>query len=187
MQFSFIKTKRLVIREYSDEYLAQVFDYRSDPRVYKTYTKKHDTKEDLAEYLKNNITEFNKDNGYSVFIVLLKDIVIGEVAISYWDYNNEKNAIGYAIRPEYQKNGYGYEAVLAVVEYMFERMGRNRIQADVEFDNAASIALLKKVGFKEEGLLRQVEYKNGQWNDSYLYAILKDDWIHKRDKIVDNC
>ena len=49
------------------------------------------------------------------------------------------------------------------------------------------VLVLKKVGFIEEGLLRQVEYKNGQWNDSYLYAILKDDWIHKRDKIVDNC
>jgi ribosomal-protein-alanine N-acetyltransferase len=158
-----------------------VFEYRSDPRIYESYTKKQDSKEALAEYLKKYITEFNKEDGYSVFVVFLQDKVIGEVAISYWDHNNEKNAIGYAIRPEYQRNGYAYEAVVAVIEYMFETMHRNRIQAGVDYDNIASIALLKKVGFKEEGHFRQTEYKNGEWKDSYLFALLKEDWIKTKE------
>ncbi|MHB0897663.1 MAG: GNAT family N-acetyltransferase [Spirochaetales bacterium] len=177
MQFQSIKTKRLAIREYSDEYLDQVFEYRSDPRIYESYTKKHETKEDLKEYLKKYITEFNQEDGYTVFIILKNDKVIGEVAISYWDHNNEKNAIGYAVSPEYQKNGYAYEAVTAIVKYMFETMNRNRIQAGTDYNNEASIALLKKLGFKEEGHFRQAEYKNGEWRDSYLFALLKEDWL----------
>ena len=176
MQFQDIKTNRLIIREYSNEYLDQVYEYRSDPRIYGHYSKKQNSKEELKEYLKKNITEFDKEDGYSVFVVLLNEKVIGEVAISYWDHNNEKNRIGFAIKPEYQQQGYGYEAVSAVVEYMFDTMHRNRIQAEHEYDNGASRALLKKLGFREEGHLRQTEYRDGEWIDSYCYGILREDW-----------
>ena len=182
MQFEDIKTDRLLIREYSDQYLEQLFEYRSDPRVYLWYTKKQNSIEDLKEYLKSNITEFDKDNGYSVFVILLEDKVIGDIAISYWDYDNERSALGYAIRPEYQRLGYGYEAVNALINFMFEVMKQNRIQAGVDYNNKASIGLLRKLGFRREGYFRQTEYKNGEWKDSCLYAILREDWVKNRSK-----
>ena len=75
MPFQDIKTKRLVIREYSDMYLEQVFEFRSDPSIYSSYTKKQNTKDELKAYLKENITEFNKQDGYSVFLILLEEKV----------------------------------------------------------------------------------------------------------------
>jgi len=42
--------------------------------------------------------------------------------------------------------------------------------------------LLRKLGFKEEGYLRQSEYKNGKWEDSYLFGMIRDDWIQRNDK-----
>ncbi|MCE1169669.1 MAG: GNAT family N-acetyltransferase [Sphingobacteriia bacterium] len=119
MQFEDIKTNRLLIREYSDQYLEQLFEYRSDPRVYLWYTKKQNSVEDLKEYFKSNITEFNKDNGY----------------------------------------------------------------AGVDYNNKASIGLLKKLGFRREGYFRQTEYKKGEWKDSCLYAILREDWV-KNNNII---
>jgi len=176
MSFQGIKTKRLVIREYSDMYLDQVFEFRSDPSIYSSYTKKQNTKEELKAYLKENITEFNKLDGYSVLLILLDEKVIGEIAIMYWDHNNEKNEIGYAIGPMYRRNGYAYEAVSEIIKYMFETMRRNRIQASTDYDNESSKRLLKKLGFIEEGHFRQTEYKDGVWKDSCSYGLLKEDY-----------
>ena len=173
MQFQDIKTKRLVIREYSDMYLERVFEFRSDPSIYSSYTKKQNTKDELKVYLKENITEFNKQDGYSVFLILLEEKVIGEIAIMYWDHNNEKSEIGYAIGPMYRRKGYAYEAVSEIVKYMFETMKRNRLQAATDYDNNASRRLLMKLGFIEEGPFRQTEYKDGVWKNSCSYGLLR--------------
>jgi [ribosomal protein S5]-alanine N-acetyltransferase len=176
MPFQDIKTKRLVIREYSDMYLEQVFEFRSDQSIYSSYTKKQNTKDELKAYLNENITEFNKQDGYSVLLILLGEKVIGEIAIMYWDHNNEKNEIGYAIGPMYRRNGYAYEAISEIIKYMFEMLKRNRIQASTDYDNKASRRLLKKLGFIEEGHFRQTEYKDVVWKDSCSYAFLREDY-----------
>lgn len=59
---------------------------------------------------------------------------------------------------------------------MFRELNRNRIQAEVDERNIASWKLLKKLGFVQEAVLRESEYYDGKWEDSFVFAMLKSDW-----------
>ncbi len=58
--------------------------------------------------------------------------------------------------------------------FAFQRLGLHRVQASVVPENSASVAVLKKNGFQEEGLLRQGNFGN-EFRDTLILAILRDD------------
>ena len=79
--------------------------------------------------------------------------------------------IGYALDERYAGKGIASEAVLLMVHFAFYSLYLNRVEAYVSPTNIASIRVLEKVGFLQEGLLKQLIYINGNWEDHYIYAI----------------
>jgi len=65
----------------------------------------------------------------------------------------------------------------AVVQYGFEKMGLNRIEGMSLPENIPSIKLLKKLGFQEEGTLREYAFFRGQFRDFKMFSLLKKDFI----------
>jgi len=57
-----------------------------------------------------------------------------------------------------------------------------RIQADADSQNIASRRVLEKVGFEKEGVLRKLYFEQGEWRDSVLYSIMREEW--KKPKIL---
>ena len=68
------------------------------------------------------------------------------------------------------------EALRAVIQNGFGRMGLNRIDALVYTENDRSIRLLQGLGFQEEGILRDFFYLNGRFYDHYLLSLLQREW-----------
>jgi RimJ/RimL family protein N-acetyltransferase len=83
--------------------------------------------------------------------------------------------IGFTIAPEYQGRGYATEAVRLLAGYLFGR-GKHRITASCDARNAASAALLERLGMRREGHLRQSTWAKGEWTDDLLYGLLRDEW-----------
>lgn len=81
--------------------------------------------------------------------------------------------VGYAMDEIYVGKGIVSEAVELVVQFAFEQIGLHRVEAYVSTENSASIRVLEKSGFQQEGLLRKLLYINGQWVDHYMYARLE--------------
>lgn len=90
--------------------------------------------------------------------------------------------IGYALAPSERGKGYGTEAVKIIVDYLFLARPVVRIQATTDPNNLASQKLLRKAGFKREGTIRKHIFMRGEWRDSYLYSILREEW--KRPKAL---
>lgn len=90
-----------------------------------------------------------------------------------------KAELGYWLGADYHSQGIMTEALGAVVCYGFNIMGLHRIYAYTSTQNMPSRALLRKVGFVEEGILRQNDKRDGVWDDSVLTAILKSDLVVK--------
>jgi [ribosomal protein S5]-alanine N-acetyltransferase len=65
-----------------------------------------------------------------------------------------------------------------VSEFGFTELGLHRISAAIGPDNAASIAVVTKLGMQYEGRLRDHVFTNGAWRDSLLYSILSNQWGH---------
>jgi len=78
---------------------------------------------------------------------------------------------------EYRGRGYGKDMLLTLIKYGFEQLNLNRIWCEV-YSNNDSIYLYKKIGFKEEGHLRQTVYKDNEYLDSYILGMLKSDYEH---------
>ena len=84
--------------------------------------------------------------------------------------------IGYWIGVPYWGRGYASEAAAALVRYGFEELNLNRIFAAYFARNAASGNVLRKIGMKHEGTLRQGAKKWGEYQDLEMYAILRGEW-----------
>jgi [ribosomal protein S5]-alanine N-acetyltransferase len=97
----------------------------------------------------------------------------------FYDFQNQAMAeVGYWLGAKYHKQGYMSEAMREAVCYVFETMGLHRIYAYTAVENIPSISMLKKIGFRQEEVLRQ-HAKRGteRWGDTAVLAILNGELI----------
>ena len=128
-----------------------------------------------------------KDNSeQGEFIIEKKDgSKIGFIAhfhVLHLGTGTKQLEIGYILVPSERGKGYCTEAVNAMVDYLFLSKESRRIQAQTDLRNVASQKVLEKVGFKKEGTLRKNFFRRGEWRDTYLYSILREEW--KEPKIL---
>ncbi|MGK7892370.1 MAG: GNAT family N-acetyltransferase [Xenococcus sp. (in: cyanobacteria)] len=83
--------------------------------------------------------------------------------------------LGYSIHDPHRRKGYAKEAVKASLMEGFQRLDYHRIEAAINLDNYASIALAKSVGMKQECIRRGFYYKDNQWVDHIIYAAIPPD------------
>lgn len=83
--------------------------------------------------------------------------------------------IGYWIGERYAGQGFMVDALRLVVRHAFDTLRLHRIEAACIPDNARSVRVLEKAGFRREGLLRSYLRINSEWHDHYLYALIADD------------
>jgi ribosomal-protein-alanine N-acetyltransferase len=85
-------------------------------------------------------------------------------------------AIGYWIGARFARQGYMFDAVRALIPFVFGTLGLHRIEAACLPGNEASRNLLGKLGFREEGLARRYLLINGEWSDHILFGLLEEDF-----------
>ena len=85
--------------------------------------------------------------------------------------------LGYASAAGEWGHGYATEAARTILAFAFRELGLHRISAAIGPDNAASIAVVEKLGFTREGVLRDHVHTNGAWRDSVLYSLLAYEWV----------
>ena len=88
--------------------------------------------------------------------------------------------IGSALLPSERSKGYCTEAVKMMVDYLFLSKDIVRIQAHTDARNIASQRVLEKAGFKKEGTFRQEYSVRGEWRDSCIFGIIRQDWKKPR-------
>lgn len=84
--------------------------------------------------------------------------------------------LGAAIAAAHWRHGYAQDAARTIIDFGFTTLRLHRISGAIGPDNAASIALVTRLGFTEEGRLRDHVFTNGAWRDSILYSLLAHEW-----------
>jgi [ribosomal protein S5]-alanine N-acetyltransferase len=84
--------------------------------------------------------------------------------------------LGYQIGAEFAGQGYMTEAIELALHYAFAELKLHRLEANIQPGNVASIALVKRAGFVQEGYSRKYLKICGRWRDHERWAILVDDW-----------
>ena len=102
---------------------------------------------------------------------------IGVVGWTHWSPIDQVAETSFYIGPaEARGKGYAHRALVLLHEWGFQGLGLARAFAEVYADNAASIALLIRLGYREEGRLRSHVFRGGRRQDSLLLGLLREEW-----------
>jgi len=147
----------------------------NDPQVNKSLILDSELNiQDTIKWFQNTInTDTRKD-----FVIETSDgKAIGCIGLRKIDTKN-KSACFYIVigEKEYWGKGIGSSAAGLLLGWGFANLGLNKIWSVVRSENTGSLSMLKKVGFKEEGLLRQEECVKGLMIDVVRLGLLKSEW-----------
>jgi [ribosomal protein S5]-alanine N-acetyltransferase len=109
--------------------------------------------------------------------------VMGSIALSQIFFGGFQSAyLGYQIGEEFARQGYMTEAIQLMLRHAFVNLKLHRLEANIQPENVASIALVKRAGFTREGYSRRYLKICGRWRDHERWAILAEDWRRSNSK-----
>ncbi|MEK7474670.1 MAG: GNAT family N-acetyltransferase [Candidatus Coatesbacteria bacterium] len=172
-----IETERLLIREFRETDFLTTHEYGSDLETTRYTLFGPNEEKDTRDFLARVVAEQGSEarTGFDLAIELKAGSRhIG--GITLWIRGKETGEIGYVIHKDYWGKGYVPEAARALVNHAFRTLKLHRVYARCHTDNAGSVRVMEKLGMRREGHLRKDLWMKGYWRDSYLYAILDEEW-----------
>jgi ribosomal-protein-alanine N-acetyltransferase len=171
-------TERLLLRPLAPPDAADLFAVFSDPEVMRYWSSA--PWEDIGQaerYIASAAQDLASGAMLRVGIVVAATgQLIGQLALHHFDVQNRRCEIGYALGRAHWGKGYMAEAMRALLGHAFAELALNRIEADVDPRNPASMRALERLGFVHEGLLRERWIVAGEICDTAFYGLLKSDW-----------
>jgi RimJ/RimL family protein N-acetyltransferase len=181
--FTQIESERLWIRRFKDSDLAPFMAYRNDPKVarYQSWDS-CDEREARAFIREMESAQPGVPGEWFQFAIESKQTgdLIGDCGLRVDEDEPYRAEIGFTLAREYQGKGFASEAVSLLLDYAFDTLGLHRVVAIADCRNAPSVALLERLDLRREGHFLENIWFKGRWADEYLYAVLKDEWLHKR-------
>ncbi|MFF4045164.1 GNAT family N-acetyltransferase [Streptomyces chartreusis] len=102
--------------------------------------------------------------------------LVGEVVLYEWDATARSCTFRTLVGPRGRGRGIGTEATRLIVGHGFEQLGLHRIQLDAYGHNPRALRVYEKVGFVVEGVRREADFRDGQWLDWVMMAVLDHEW-----------
>lgn len=171
-------TERLLLRPLATDDAADLFAVFSDPEVMRFWScGPWSAGEQADQYIASAAQDLAAGAMLRLGIeVAATGQLIGQLALHHFDQQNRRCEIGYALGRAHWGKGYLGEAMTALLAHGFAQLSLHRIEADVDPRNTASTRALEKLGFVQEGLLRERWIVAGEICDTAFYGLLKSDW-----------
>jgi len=171
-----LETNRLILRKITLRDARDIFDYAKDPSVSRyTLWYPHKSLSDTRQYIgfvKKNYRLRMPENWGIVYKA--DNRLIGTIGLFNLDPANKKAEIHYALSNKYSGRGIMSEAVSKVIQFGFNKLHLNRIEARCMLMNMASERVMQKCGMQYEGIMRKGLFSKGKFVDLKMYAILKN-------------
>ena len=101
---------------------------------------------------------------------------VGWCSLTGWNPEYRSASLTYCLAAAAWGHGYATEAAHALLQWAFDTLDLNRVQAEADTRNVASARVLEKLGFVREGTLREDCVVNGDVSDSWVYGLLRREW-----------
>jgi ribosomal-protein-serine acetyltransferase len=133
------------------------------------------TADGTAEFVRKSIKQEADDDGFQVAVIV--DGAIAGVLGHEVDRENRTTTIGYWLAEDQQGRGLMTAAVKRFLEHAFDELRLNRVGIEVAPNNPRSRALAERLGFREEGVLREAErFADDDYRDLVVYSMLASEW-----------
>lgn len=175
--FPQLETDRLLLRAVESNDAAVILSIFSDEEVTRYYDLYPYSNLEEAEALIDFFAEsFELERGIRWGIVRKEDNQLMGTC-GYVGLHRFRGEIGYELNRRYWRQGIMRDALETIIDFGFDKLDLNRIEALVMIENVASAGLLKNIAFREEGILRQYDFFKGAFHDMRLFSRLKSDRV----------
>jgi [ribosomal protein S5]-alanine N-acetyltransferase len=175
-----LETERLILRAISVDDIQSMYNHMKDMEVRKFFEKFWPKDIEGVEKFVRAAVQKNEDDQSAEWVILLKDEkrFVGRIRLSEHLYWCNSAMIGYSFDKDYWGQGLASEAINRVIQFGFDEMHLNRIEAWHDSLNAASGKVILKCGLTFEGTLRE----RGQSGNAEMYSILQYEYQEKNRK-----
>jgi [ribosomal protein S5]-alanine N-acetyltransferase len=178
-QFPCLTTQRQYLRPAAPTDAQALFAIKSDAEVTGRYGQEpHRSLDDTLAWIQRLQDSYARREALFWCITLQgQETAIG--GITLWNFGPGFHCaeIGYELHPAYWRQGIMSEAASAVLRFGFGELGLHRIEAVPLAKNMPSRSLLHKLGFTQEGSLRQREFFRGHFEDQLYFGLLQEEWL----------
>ncbi|PRC91578.1 GNAT family N-acetyltransferase [Solimicrobium silvestre] len=173
-----ISTQRLLLRPMQPSDAAALFAIHSNEEVMRYWSSLPWTSIEVAhERIARDLRAMQAGEYLDLAIVRIEDdLLIGSCTLFRLDEQCRRAEMGYALLHDAWGFGYMNEALQALLKFGFTELALNRVEADIDPRNTGSAKTLERLGFQEEGYLRERWIVDGVSSDSAIYGLLFSDW-----------
>lgn len=177
-----LPAERLVLRPTRPDDAEDLFALFSNEDVSRYWSERAWTDPRRAtEYLEQIDRWFRERDGFQWAVALKEDDrLVGTCTLFQLYWRHQRAEIGYALQRRLWGRGLMTEALTALFDFAFGKLGLHRLEADVEPRNEKSLAILDRMGFRREGLLRERFRVEDEVQDSLILGLLKPEWEARR-------
>jgi ribosomal-protein-alanine N-acetyltransferase len=133
----------------------------------------------VAANIRRNAVQDGSSLRWAICLADKQEWAIGSCGFHASNKDFHSIEIGYDLHPRYWGNGFAFEAVSQMLDFCLSShvpVHVNRISATTDLESDKSIALLGRLGFSEEGVLRQYGFWKNQFHDVRLFSLLREEW-----------
>jgi len=173
-----LRTERLRLRPFAEADADALFTLHSNAHVLRYWDSPPWSERGRAErFIKVSRTMAEEGTGVRLAVDRHSDgEFIGWCTFNSWNPDFRSASLGYCYGEAAWGQGYATEAARAVLQWAFDTLDLNRVQAEADTRNLGSARVLEKLGFVLEGTLREDCIVNGDVSDSWVYGLLRRDW-----------
>lgn len=174
--FPNLETNRLNLRRLTSTDVNEILALRSNPEIMKFIPRPLiTTQEEALEFISAMDTNVNNNSVINWAITTKEnDQLIGMIGYYRMKPENYRAEVGYILSAEYHGQGIMTEALQRVVQFGFEEMGLNSIEAVIDPENYGSEKVVLKNNFVKEGHFKENTFFEGKFFDSVFYSLLKN-------------
>ncbi len=180
-------TKRLMLRPFRRRDVASLHEAISasleELQPWLPWVEKYD-RGVSQRFIRESVSAWAERRAFDFTIRAIDDLDrhIGNVSIWTTSQQNGVGEVGYWIRSDETANGYGTEATTRIVQVGFEEMGLHKVQLRIAVGNVKSDRIARRLGFVQEGTLRDEVKVGNRWLDHTMWSMLEKEWWVQRDR-----
>lgn len=171
--------ERVRLRPFEESDLEAMATYRGDADVCRFLPFEPQSPDDIRRrngHLMGG-TSLEGERGGVMLVIEHDGTVIGDLVLFHLDIEAGSAEIGWVVSPAASGRGLATEAVRALIDTAFEVYGLRRLVAQIDADNARSVALAERLGLRREAHFVENEWFKGRWSDLLVYAVLDREWM----------
>jgi RimJ/RimL family protein N-acetyltransferase len=175
-------TARLVVREFVEDDWPALCAFESDPEAVRYQSYDPRTEEGCRTLIRQALADPTEAPRRVYDLAVVRRAagdLIGRCGLKIMDAGLREAKLWYILHRAHWGRGYIPEAARALLDFGFAELGLDRVWADCDPANAASIRVLEKLGLRREAHFRENAWLKGAWVDSLIYAVLDREWLTK--------